>query len=187
MAVEFTRRLFTVDDYYRMAQAGVFAEDERVELIEGEIIEMSPAGSRHAGGINGIATLLNERKESLPLIISVQNPVRLDDGTEPQPDIAVLRLREDYYTKSHPTPADVLLVIEVADSSLVMDLGMKAKSYARAGIPEYWVFDLVQNQIVFHAQPENGVYKEVRRVPPDEFVSLRANSSIAISFSEVFG
>lgn len=187
MAVEFTRRLFTVDDYYRMAQAGVFAEDERVELIEGEIIEMSPAGSRHAGGITGIANLLNARKGDSPLLVSVQNPVRLNDGTEPQPDIAVLRWRDDYYVGSHPTPADVLLVIEVADSSLVMDLVTKAGSYARAGIPEYWVFDLVKNEIAFHAQPENGVYKEVRRVPPDEFVSLGACPLIAVSFSEVFG
>lgn len=187
MAVEFTRRLFTVDDYYRMAAAGVFAEDERVELIEGEIIEMSPAGSRHAGGIKKINALLNERMENTPLIISVQDSIRLDDGTEPQPDIAVLRWRDDFYVDSHPTPADVLLVIEVADSSLVMDLGMKARSYARAGIPEYWVFDLVKNEIVFHAQPENGVYHEVRRVPPDESVSLRANPSIVVSFTEIFG
>lgn len=186
MSVEFTRRLFTVDDYYRMA-AGVFAEDERVELIEGEIIEMSPAGSRHAGCVIKLNALLHERKEDSPIIIGVHNPVRLNDGTEPQPDIAVLRWRDDYYVGAHPTPADVLLVIEVADSSLVLDLGMKAKSYARAGIPEYWVFDLVKNETVFHAHPENGVYKEVRRVPPDESVSLSSNPSIAISFSEVFG
>lgn len=187
MAVEFTRRLFTVDDYYRMAAAGVFAEDERVELIEGEIIEMSPAGSRHAGGIKKINALLGERMGNTPLIISVQDPIRLDDGTEPQPDIAVLRWRDDYYVGSHPTPDDVLLVIEVADSSLVMDLVTKASSYARAGIPEYWVFDLVKNEMVVHAQPENDLYIEVRRVPPDESVSLRACPSIAISFSEVFG
>lgn len=187
MAVEFARRRFTVDDYYRMAAAGVFREDERVELIDGEIIEMSPAGSRHAGGVNGIATLLNERKANSPFIISVQNPVRLDDGTEPQPDIAVLRRRDDYYTKSHPTPADVLLVIEVADSSLVMDLGAKVRTYARAGIPEYWVFDLVHNEIVRHAQPEGGTYREVRRIPPDEFVSLAACPLIAVCFSEIFG
>lgn len=117
MSRQFAKRWFSVDEYYRMAQAGILTEDDRVELIEGEVIAMSPIGSRHAGYVKRITAVLYGLV-SRKLIVSVQDPIHIDEFSEPQPDVALLRWREDSYTKSHPTPSDVLVVIEVADTSV---------------------------------------------------------------------
>src|ERR1041384_8418450 len=120
MSVQIQKHYFSVDDYYRMAEAGVFSEDARVELIEGEVIEMSPIGNRHAGCVIRLNALLN-RKVGTSAFVSVQNPVRLSDFSEPQPDIALLKPRDGFYSQSHPTAADVLLVIELAETSVDYD------------------------------------------------------------------
>ena len=135
------KRKFTVAEYYRMAEVGILGRDERVELIEGEIIVMAPMGERHANGVRRIDRVLH-RALGDAAIISVQCPLRLDDYSEPEPDIALLRLREDEYLDSHPGPADTLVAVEVSDSSLAFDLGDKARRYAAAGIPEMWVMNL---------------------------------------------
>jgi Uma2 family endonuclease len=129
MSVQLRKRYFNVDDYYRMAEAGLFSEGERVELIEGEVVEMSPIGSRHAGCVMRSSTVLNRRFGHLA-IVSVQNPIRLDDFSEPQPDLALLKPRKDFYSTSHPTAADVLVVIEVADTSADYDRNVKLPLYA---------------------------------------------------------
>lgn len=163
MAVQIPRRVWTADEYHQMAKAGILSEDDRVELIDGEIVEMSPIGSRHAGCVNRIVAFL-QQKIGQSTIISVQNPIRLSDYTEPQPDIAVLRLRADFYADAHPTPQDVLLVIEVVETSLAYDRDIKLPRYANAAIPEVWLIDLTSALITHYAVPRNGVYADVLQV-----------------------
>ena len=155
------RRLFTVDDYHAMAEAGVLNAEDRVELIDGEILEMSPIGSRHAAHVNRLnrwlTTALGERA-----VLSVQNPVRLDDFAEPEPDLAVLRPRADFYAEAHPGPRDVLLLIEVSDSSLVFDRKVKLPLYAGHEIPEVWVVNLIEGQIEVYRRPEGREYSKAQ-------------------------
>lgn len=141
MALRHVNYRFTVDDYNRMAETGILKEDARVELIEGEIKMMSPIGSRHASTVDRSDRAL-KRLLGDSYIVRVQGPILLDDYSEPQLDLAVLHFRDDFYAGGHPTPADVLLVIEVADSTLQEDRKVKMPLYARAGIPEAWLVDL---------------------------------------------
>ena len=135
MSVEIARHSFTVEEFERMGEACIFPPDARLELIEGEIVEMSPIGSPHAACVDALALLFNEIARRR-FIIRVQSPVRLNDFSEPQPDVALLRWRDDFYRSAHPTPADVLLVVEVSDTTVETDRKVKVPLYARAGIPE---------------------------------------------------
>jgi Uma2 family endonuclease len=163
MSVQIQKHYFSVDDYYRMADAGVFPIDARVELIEGEVIEMSPIGNRHAGCVDRLNALLN-RKLKDNVIVRVQSPIRLNDFSEPQPDIALLKPRDDFYASAHPTPADVLLIIEVADTTVEYDRRVKLPLYARAGIPEAWLMILPKEIIEVHSQPVNGKFQKTQRL-----------------------
>ena len=135
-----SRHLISVDAFHRMGEAGILGPGDRVELIDGEIIDMSPIGVLHAALVDALVRHFG-RSAGQSVFIRCQNPLRLDDLSEPEPDIAILRPRADFYTTSHPGPADVLLVIEVSDTSLAYDLGTKVPLYARHGIPEVWVID----------------------------------------------
>ena len=152
-------RKFTVAEYYRMAEVGILGPDERVQLIEGEIIVMPPAGPGHADNVNEFNEVLAQYAPGR-FRISIQNPVRLNDGSEPEPDVALLRRRPEGYGAAHPTPADVLLIIEVADSSLEYDRQVKAHIYGRAGIPETWVRNLPEDCIERFTQPGADGYSE---------------------------
>ncbi|HTF37048.1 MAG TPA: Uma2 family endonuclease, partial [Blastocatellia bacterium] len=163
MSVQFQKHYFNVHEYHRMAEVGLLSEDSRVELIEGEIIEMSPIGSTHGGTVNRSSTFLN-RTLGDTVIVGVQNPVRINDFSEPQPDLALLKPRKDFYSNSHPTPEDVLVVIEVADTSVNYDRNVKLPLYARAGIPEAWLMVLLKEVIEIHSQPKNGKYQKVQRL-----------------------
>ena len=143
------RHLFTVDEFARMGEAGVFAEDDRVELIDGEIREMTPIGPTHAVVVNLLAELLITRLAGRAYV-SIRNPVRLDRHTEPQPDLAVARRRLDAYASRHPEAGDLLLVIEVADSSLRYDRVEKVPRYGGAGIPETWLVDLAAETVAVY-------------------------------------
>jgi len=154
--------LFKVADFYRMAEAGLFDATPRVELIRGQIIDMPAIGAPHFRMVNRLNRLL------VPLIgargiVSVQNPVRLDYGSEPQPDVTILRPRMDEEDAGMPGPADVLLLIEVADSSLGFDRGTKLPLYAEAGISEFWIVNLQERAIEVHRDPEGDRYARVRR------------------------
>jgi Uma2 family endonuclease len=162
MTMALPKRRFTVDEYYRMAEVGILGPHERVELIEGEIIEMAAIGSRHAGCVNGLTRLL-VRSVGDHGLVAVQNPVRLSDLSEPEPDVAVLRPREDNYTMAHPGPADVLLMIEVADTTAGFDRGTKAPLYALARIPEYWLVDIQADCVDVHRDPTDAGYRHVRK------------------------
>jgi Uma2 family endonuclease len=163
MSVQYQKHHFNVDEYYRMAEVGLLSADDRVELIEGEIVEMSPIGSTHGGTVKRSSAFLN-RKLGNNVIVSVQDPIHLNDFSEPQPDLALLKPRKDFYSKSHPRPEDVLVVIEVADTSLDYDRNVKLPLYARAGIPEAWLMVLSKDVIEVHSQPRNGKYQKVQRV-----------------------
>ncbi len=145
-------RKFTVVEYYRMGEVGILGPEERVELIDGEIIVMPPIGPSHADSVDGFIDTFGAHARGR-FRIRIQNPIHLNDGSEPQPDISLLRLRPGGYAAAHPTPADVLLVIEVADSSLEYDRGVKAQVYGRAGIPETWVKNLPEDCIERFTEP----------------------------------
>ncbi len=177
------RRRFTVSDYYAMADAGILAHTERVELLDGEIIIMAPIGSRHAfcvAWLNGMLVLaLAERA-----IVYVQNPITLDSGSEPQPDIAVVVLR-DGYANAHPGPDDVLLLIEVADSTLDADRNEKLPLYARAGIPEIWIVNLRDRRVEVCTEPVDGAYANVRHCAVGDSVAPRHFPDIALPVERI--
>lgn len=166
------RHRITVQDYYRMAEVGVLAPDARVELIEGEIIDMAPAGSPHAG----IVTRLHRRLHLAvggTLIVRQQFPLHLDDYSEPEPDLVLVKRRSDDYVRSHPTPADVLLVVEVSQSSLRFDRERKLPLYARHGMPEYWIVDVVTPAVhIFHT-PQGERYAHASSTPRPGVIELR--------------
>ena len=153
---------FTVSEYERMAETGIFPPDARIELIEGEIIEMSPTGSRHAACVNLLSRILNQHVGE-DAIVSTQNPIRLSDFSEPQPDVTILKFRKDYYREGHPGPDDVLLVIEVAETTVHYDRHVKMSLYARAGIPEALLFNLPDDRLEYFSRPEMGEY-QVNRI-----------------------
>lgn len=157
MSVQISKRLLTVSDYHKMAEAGILTEDDRVELIHGEIIEISPIGSLHTSHVKRINKLLNKLLGD-QAIISIQDPVAINDYSEPEPDIAILRYRDDFYKEKHPTPSDVFLIIEVADTSLDYDRDTKLKLYANAGIPEFWIVNLEDEQIEVYKTPIRDSY-----------------------------
>jgi Uma2 family endonuclease len=164
------RRRFTVDDYYQMADAGIIGDQERVELIDGEVVIMSPIGRRHSACVSA-ATQALVLAGGTSVIVQPQGPVRLDRFNEPQPDLMLLRPRPDFYASQHPGPDDVLLVIEIADSSLRYDRDIKAPLYAAWGVPEYWLADLKAALLWRYSGPQNGVFTVI-----DE---LRRGDSIA--------
>ncbi len=154
------RKLFSVADYYKMLETGLLSERDRVELIHGEIIRMSPIGSKHARYVNIIANFIKEELGK-QVITSVQNPIRLSRFSEPEPDIAILKRSDDFYADGHPTPKDVYFLVEVADTSVGYDFDVKLPLYAAAGIAEVWILDVNAQQITQHSQADGNAYLEV--------------------------
>jgi Uma2 family endonuclease len=174
-----SRHVISVDAFHQMGETGILGPADRVELIDGEIIDMSPIGVLHAAIVDVLARHFG-RRAGEAVFIRCQNPLRLDDISEPEPDIAILRPRADLYTTAHPGPTDVLLVIEVADTSLAYDLGTKVPLYARHGVPEVWVIDAATRRTrVFRepakspevGRPAGSGYAEEVSVEPHEPVS----------------
>ena len=186
MSVQLLRRSFTVEEYYRMARVGILTEDDRVELIEGEIIKMTPVGSRHAACVDRLTHLFSASVRG-QAIVRVQNPVRLSERSEPQPDLALLRFRPDFYASSHPGPQDVLLVIEVAETSLELDREIKLPLYARSGIAEAWLVDLAGQQLEVCLRPTPRGYEEVRRVGRGARVRSQAFPDLDLGVDEILG
>jgi Uma2 family endonuclease len=173
----------TVTEYYRMAEAGILRPDARVELIEGEIIDMAPIGSRHAGTVDQLASCLR-RAAGERAIVRVQNPIRIDEHSEPEPDVVLLRPRADFYKTSHPRSSDVLLIIEVADTTLRYDRDVKTPLYARHRVPEVWIVNLEDRQLLRYRSPREGAFAHTDRPDlggeiaiealPDAYVELDA-------------
>jgi Uma2 family endonuclease len=182
-------RLFDVDEYHRMAEVGILRPDERLELIEGEIRAMSPIGSKHLSAVVRLTTLFVLKLHGLAEI-SIQNSVRLVRRVEPEPDVAVLRKQPGVarpYEAEHPTPEDVLLLVEVADSSTDWDLGEKAELYARYGVPELWVLDLPADRVVIHRDPTADGYASVVELPRDGSISPLAFPDVSFTADDLLG
>jgi Uma2 family endonuclease len=156
-------RLFTVAEYHRMAEAGIFTEDDRVELIEGEVVAKSPIGPRHAACVKKLAALVRGRTAGRGLVIGVQDPIGLSEHSEPLPDLSILHPRDDFYAGGHPRPSDVFVVLEVADASVMYDRNTKLPLYARAGIREVWLVDLVRNGVDVYSSPSATGYATQQR------------------------
>jgi Uma2 family endonuclease len=180
------RRRFTVDDYYRMVRAGILHEDDRVELLDGEFIEMSPIGSRHAATVNRLVRLYSAQAADR-YVVSVQNPVRLSRYSEPQPDLLLLRYRDDAYETAHPGPDDVLLIIKVADTTVASDRRVKLPKYAAAGIPEAWLVNLPRNSVEVHREPRDGRYQQVTVYRRGDTIALATLPDITISVDAILG
>jgi len=165
-----SRHLITVDAFHRMGETGILGPADRVELIDGEIIDMSPIGALHAAIVDLLARHF-ARRTGESVFIRCQNPLRLDDVNEPEPDLVILRPRADFYATAHPGPADAMLVIEVADTSLAYDLGVKVPLYARHGIPEVWVIDAATRRTRVFRQPVGNGYTHEASVEPHEPLS----------------
>jgi Uma2 family endonuclease len=186
MSQQLAKHLITADEYEQMGRAGIFHADVRLELIEGEIYEMSPIGSPHAACVKRLSALLN-RLFGRKLIIGTQDPVRLNDFSEPQPDIALLRWRDDFYNNAHPTPSDVLLIIEVADTTLETDRKVKIPLYAKAGIPEAWVVNLSEECIELYAEPIGGAYQISKRFARGEAIQSHGIEKLSENVSDILG
>jgi len=184
MPAALTTRRFTVGEYYRMAEAGILGPEERVELIEGEIITMAAIGSRHSATVMRLTRLFSDEFRRRTLLL-VQGPVRLNDLSEPEPDVALLRPRDDDYAAAHPGPADVLLIVEVADSTGAFDRGTKQRLYAAAGIPEYWIVDLADDRIEVYREPGATGYRDVRRFGRADTLHVAAFADVEIAASAI--
>ena len=181
-----TQLKLTIDQFRRMAEAGVFAPDARVELINGAVYEMAPIGSLHASLVDRIAQKLTLRLGD-SVIVGIQRPVQLPEDSEPQPDLMLLRARPDYYATRHPLPADVLLVIEVADGSLRFDRTVKAALYAQRGIAEYWVVDVNARTIEVHRDPAPAGYAQIRLLSGDASIAPAALPDCRFTPAELLG
>lgn len=179
------RHRLSVADYYRMAEVGILRPDERVELIDGEIIDMPPPGSLHAGTVD---LLLEQFRTAVgnAAIVRVQNPIGLGAFSEPQPDIALLRPRADYYRSAHPGPNDVFLIVEVADSSVRFDRDTKVALYARHGIPEVWLVDVRARQLTRYRSARQGAYTRIDRPETGMPLTVDALTGVAVQLAGLF-
>lgn len=186
MSVEMKRRLFTVQEYHLMDEAGVFGENERVELIEGEIIQMAAIGRRHAARVDRLAEFFGDRVRQRA-IIRVQNPISLGSSSEPQPDIALVQRRADFYEESLPNSEDILLLVEVADSTVNYDRDVKVPNYSRSGIQEVWLWDLEANCLEVYRNPTANGYISVQKFERGETVSPLDFPDFAVSIDGILG
>ena len=181
-----TRKKFRSDEVYKMVEAGILPEESGWELIGGEIIHRMTIGSKHASIVKKLnrifAGLLDERT-----IVSILDPIHIDSHNEPEPDVALLKPREDFYAKSHPQPEDVLLLIEVADSSVEFDRETKKSLYAVAGITEFWLVNLKENTVEVFSQPKNGTYRLVQILERGEVLHSSAIESLSLEVGEILG
>ena len=177
-----TRRRFTVEEFLAMDQAGIFRREERLELLDGEIFVMPPIGPPHADGTDQLDDFFKFSLRGRARV-RVQGPVQLDDLNLPVPDIAVLQLRDGYH-RAHPTPTDVLLIVEVSDSSLRRDREAKLSLYAAAGIPEVWIANVPARQVEAFSDPVDGVYQSHRIVSADVQISPIAFPDVVLTVGD---
>ena len=186
MSVELLRRLFTVDQYYKMLEAGVFNENERVELIRGEIIKMSPMGYHHAGRLNRLNELFFLRLAQT-VTIGIQVPVRLNNTSEPQPDVSLLQRRPDFYETQQPQPENVFLLIEVSDTTIKYDREVKVPLYAENNIVEVWLVNLNEECLEVYRQPTANGYEIVQTFQRGENVTIKALPNVTFTVDEILG
>jgi Uma2 family endonuclease len=186
MPVAVIRRRFTADDYQRMGQAGILRREDRVELIDGEVVATTPIGPRHCASAER-ATRAFVTKAGDAAIVRVQGSVRLDLYSEREPDLVLLRPRSDFYASRHPGPADILLIVEIADSSIDYDREVKSRVYARSGVQEYWLADLNENLVFCYSSPRNEAYESVRQYGRGQAVAPHLLPRCVISAADLLG
>jgi len=178
-------RLISTADYHRMAAVGILGADEQVELIAGQIIQKMPKGPAHSALCKRLEKLLEHRLGE-QVLVRLQDPIRLDDYSEPEPDLAVVRPQDDFYASQHPTPAEVYLIIEVADTTIERDLGSKANLYSTAGILDYWVFNISARQLhIFRDPSPDGYHRQL--ILKEQTIQIQAFPTCEISVLECFG
>ena len=186
MSAQLEKWHFNVEQYYRLAGVGVLKPDDRVELIEGEIVKMSPIGSPHAACVTR-GNRLFQNTFAQRAVIWVQNPVRLSDFSEPVPDVALLKPRDDFYAEHLPTGEDVLLIIEVSDSTILSDRNVKMPLYARAGIPEAWLVNLPKKMIEVYYDVTDGRYRKCLKFKRGEVLVSPTVPALSLKVSEIIG
>ncbi len=180
------RRIFTVDEYDTMIKAGVFDGKERVELIEGEFVKKMTQGDLHIGCVNKlnylfVPQLLNNA------IVAVQNAVKINNFSAPEPDVAILRFRADFYSTGKARPEDILLLIEVADTTVHTDRQIKIPLYARAGVPEVWLVNLPRKIVEVYTEPKNGKYQVVGKAGKSEILQPQTIADLSVKVADIFG
>ena len=179
-----TKHRFTVKEYYRMAETGVLPRDARVELLNGEIVDMSPIGPSHAGMVNRLNRMFAKHARDR-WMVSMQNPLRLDDQSEPEPDFMLLKPSADDYSGRHPQPEDVFLLVEVADASLEYDREEKLPAYGRAGISEVWIVNLRDRAIEVFREPHYAGYAAKTTLRQGDRATLTAFPDVALDIAEL--
>lgn len=187
MAVQITRKRFTRDEYHKMAGAGILGEDDRVELVGGEIVQLTPIGKKHSSCLKRCNRFLGRALVGEDVIIGIQDPVEIGGDFEPQPDASILRSRADYYADALPAPEDVLIVMEVADTSVAYDRDVKFPLYAQAGIPEAWLWDLPSQIVERHGDPSERGYRSILRASAGESIKSLVLPSLTIRVDDILG
>jgi Uma2 family endonuclease len=182
--VEMPHHRFTIEAYEEMIRHGILTEDDRVELLAGEIVNVSPIGQQHVGRVNRLTALFSAAL-GRRAIVQIQMPVTLPPDSAPEPDVTILRPRPDFYEGGRARPEDVLLLIEVAKSSLQFDRVIKAPVYAKAGISEYWIVDLVHETLECYCEPSNESYGSVRRLHSGDTIAPLAFPDVELRVSDI--
>ena len=202
MSVQLLRRKFTVEQYHKMLESGILTENDRVELIAGEIVEMSAIGRRHAACVRRLDDLFSVKLAGRALV-DTQNPIKLNDNSEPQPDVVLLQPRDDFYESGHPQPSDIFLLIEVADTPLVppykgddrgviftsinYDREVKVPLYAKDNILEVWLVDINEQSVQVYREPTSDGYRSIQQFSRGQTLSIQAFPEINITVNEVLG
>jgi Uma2 family endonuclease len=180
------RKKFRTDEVYQMMEIGILPEESGWELIDGEIIHRMTIGSKHAAIVKKLNRIFTRVFED-EVIISIQDPIHIDEYNEPEPDIALLKPRDDFYAKQHPEPKDVLLVIEISDSTLNYDREVKKEIYAEAGIDEFWLINLKLNTVETYSNPSNGTYYQMRIFERGEIIQAKNIAGVSLEVNKIFG
>ncbi|MFN6498249.1 MAG: Uma2 family endonuclease [Nostoc sp. DedQUE01] len=186
MTVQLLRRKFTVEQYQKMIESGILTQDDRVELIRGEIIDMSPIGTKHAACVKRLNKLLSQKLRDR-VLIAIQDPVKLNDNSQPQPDVALLKPRDDFYATAHPQPQDIFLLVEVADSTIEYDREEKIPLYAEANIIEVWLVDIKEEIVEIYQQPTAAGYQLMQKFASSQTLSIPCFPDVNITVNEIFG
>ncbi|MEM6321335.1 MAG: Uma2 family endonuclease [Bacteroidota bacterium] len=184
MPVTLAKRLISTEDYHKMAEVGILQPDDKIELLNGEIIKMSPIGSLHVGYVNILDELLSDALGKKVHVV-VQSPVKLSSFSEPEPDLVLLKRRKDHYLKRLPQPKDVHLIVEVADSTLEKDREVKAPLYAQANISEYWILNIPDEQLEIFTEPKDGKYQSKTMLKAGDTFYFAA-FDLKISWKDIF-
>jgi Uma2 family endonuclease len=186
MTVQILRKKFTVGQYHQMIEFGILTDRDRVELLQGEIIEMSPVGRQHAACVDRLNELF-VLGLSTRAIVRVQSPIRLSNNSEPQPDVAILQRRSDFYAEGHPQPEDIFALVEVSDTTVEFDRTVKVPLYAQDNIPEVWIVDLNSQTVHVYREPSSSGYQQLQSFRRGQSPAFQAFTDLQFSVEQVLG